>query len=292
VSVILSKTLIVAGALTLITVQNINFSNIENNVPELWSSTKSFLWDNSSKLSAAVVVVLIVFLGYFISRRGIIRRSIAQANRKKLEEIIEIHRSLAQYTIQIILKGSRNIEYAIDCYDLIAEFWANKNHITHKPSTQRHSSLRRFKNIDDFNFEDISELKYFIDEINKLKSAENKELSHWFSRYNFELISISIIHLLGDIDRMDQLLFTKKGVEELFTLSKKSSKHVNLIDEFYDATIEENMHDFKFYQLEEKIIEGTELLYKLNRYFHALEGLLHIESDKFGRGTRLFTKTE
>lgn len=293
ISLILGKTSIIAGVLTLITVQNITFRNIENSVPELWNVTKSFLWDNLSKLSAVVVVVLIVFIGYFINRRGIIRRSVAQANRKKLEEIVEIHRSISHYTVQIILKGSRNIDYAIDCYDLLVECWAYKNNITtNKISKQKNWPRRFFRDVEDFNFEDISELGHFIDEIDKMKSADNKELSRWFSRYNYELLSMSMIHLFGDVDRMDRLLFTKKGVEELFRIPKKHSRNIAIFDGFDDGTVEENLNNFDISQLKDSIIKGTELLYKLSRYVQTLEGLLHIESDKLGRGVRLFTKAE
>ncbi|ANS76491.1 hypothetical protein AWM70_19500 [Paenibacillus yonginensis] len=46
------------------------------------------------------------------------------------------------------------------------------------------------------------------------------------------------------------------------------------------------------YVLNRNIIEGIELLYAFYRYIETLNKVMHIESDKLGRGIRLFTGKE
>src|SRR5690606_21290298 len=126
------------------------------------------IWDNFTKLSAIVVFILIIFLGYFVSRYGIIRRAVAQANRKKLEEVVFKHRELSHYITDLISIGSRNIEYAINCYDLIVKYYAYKI----KPNaSQRRWVTQRYKESKDFLFEDIPTLDAFIQGINEMKLA-------------------------------------------------------------------------------------------------------------------------
>lgn len=73
-----------------------------------WVKGSSFLWEHFTKLSALVVLVLIFFLWYFVSSKGVIRLSIAQANRKKLEDVIQLHRQLNNLIMDMIITGSEN----------------------------------------------------------------------------------------------------------------------------------------------------------------------------------------
>lgn len=73
-SLIISKISILAGLLTVLTFDSSWLGLIQNEVIYLWNEGTSFLWDYFTKLSAVVVLVLLVFLGYFVRRQGIVRQ--------------------------------------------------------------------------------------------------------------------------------------------------------------------------------------------------------------------------
>ncbi|TKI58685.1 hypothetical protein E8L90_26625 [Brevibacillus antibioticus] len=295
-SFILGKASILAGILTLLTFNNSMFSTIQNTVFNIWNQRVNFIWDNFTKLSALVVLVLIIFLWYFISRQGIVRRAVAQANRKKLEEVILLHRKLSHYAIEIILKGSENLEYAIDCYDMLVDYWTYKRFPdTSKVGYSEHLWYRwSYQESEYFQFKDIAEIEQFTEEIENINSPDNKEISRWFSRYKYELNIASVKFLFSRIEKLDRLLFTKNGFEELVKVPEKYSNafDTDVPEQNNSKIIQEEREFFKKYMLEESIIEGFELIFTLYRYFVVLENMLHIESDKIGRGIRTFTGKE
>ncbi|RNB59159.1 hypothetical protein EDM57_05225 [Brevibacillus gelatini] len=295
-SFILGKASILAVILTLLTYNNSMLSTIQNTIINLWNQKVNFFWNNLTKLSALVVLVLIIFLWYFISRRGIVRRSVAQANRKKLEEVILLHRKLSHYAIEIILKGAENLEYAIDCYDMLVDYWTYKKfpnaskvgysgHLWYKWS---------YLESEYFKFKDIDEIEQFTKEIENINSPDYKDIYRWFSKYKYELNVASVKLLFSSIDKLDHLLFTKIGFEELVKAPEKYSNafDTDLPEQYNSKTIQEEREFFKKYVLEERIINGFELIFTLYRYLIVLENILHIESDKIGRGIRIFTGKE
>lgn len=82
-SFVFGKPTILAGALTILTFNGSMIDKLQG----ITVKGVSFVWSNFTKLSSFAVLVVMIFLGYFVSREGIIRRSVALANRKKLEDI-------------------------------------------------------------------------------------------------------------------------------------------------------------------------------------------------------------
>ncbi|WP_411344510.1 hypothetical protein ACE3MZ_23590 [Paenibacillus sp. WLX1005] len=107
---------ILAVVLTCLTYDISLIDGAINGISEKWILVSQFLWENFTKLSAIIVFILIIFLWYFVSGFGVRQRAIAQANKKNLEEVIQLFRKLDEPIIEIILSGSKNIEYAIKCY--------------------------------------------------------------------------------------------------------------------------------------------------------------------------------
>ncbi|WP_379893769.1 hypothetical protein [Marinicrinis lubricantis] len=259
----------------------------------MWNENAFLIWDNFTKLSAIVVLILIIFLGYFVSRYGIIRRAVAQANRKKLEEVVLKHRELSHYIIDLISIGSRNIEYAINCYDLIVECYAYKIKPIVSIHAQRRWVTQRYKESKDFLFEDIPTLEAFIQGINEMKLAENSYISRWFLKSKYEFTTLFIVNSYDlKTDQMNRLLFTKKGFEEMNKPPEKFSRYSDSDFEMAIEEIEVETDEFKKYILEKYIIEGIELVFKLYRYLKILENMLSMDSDKFGRSLRALTNKE
>ncbi|MFX3636050.1 MAG: hypothetical protein ACE3L7_29200 [Candidatus Pristimantibacillus sp.] len=293
-SLLFNRVSILAGILTFLTFNDQLINTLQNTVINMWNESAVFLWDNFTKLSATVVVVLILFLGYFVSRRGIIRRAVAQANRKKLEEVVLKHRELSHYISDLISTGSKNIEYAINCYDLIVECYAYKIQPNASIPAQRRWVAQRYKESKDFYFENIPVLDAFIQEINVMKLAENSYVSRWFLKSKYEFTALFLFNSSAlEIDQINRLLFTKMGFEEMNMPPEKFGRHSDSnFNEIDSETVKVETDEFKEYILESNIIEGTELIFKLYRYLIVLHKMINIDSDKFGRGLRALTNKE
>ncbi|WP_440705806.1 hypothetical protein [Heyndrickxia oleronia] len=257
---------------------------------------KAFLFFSTqyTKLSALVVLVLILFIWYFVSGKGVIRRTVAQANRKKLEDIIQVHRQLTNLIMEMIMKGAENLEYTFKCRESILDYWTNKRYPLVSESNFKNIKLLRYglTDVDEFKFLDIPEINKTVDEFSKLLSAENRNMSLWFSKYDYELVKVLTRFKITKAEYYEEYLFTRSGFDRLFDIKKS-----NFIEEL-DSTnekvrkIQESRDFFERYVLNKNIIEGIELLYELYRYIHALNRLLHVDSDKIGRALRMFTGKE
>ncbi|UZD46035.1 hypothetical protein [Peribacillus frigoritolerans] len=274
---------ILAALLTLLTFNySIIYGGLES-IKDQWDNLFFLLWSNSSKLSAVVVVVLLIFLLYFVSRYGVTRRAIAQANKKKLEDVIQLFRELEKPVLDIILKGSKNLEYALNCYDSIYESWTLKKYKTLE-NQKRTESLR---SIDfDFLFDDITELNDLIKILEAINKSENRMFGIWYTNYKFELRRFINITRLNQLEYYERVLFTKKGFNKMSNVNQ--NRQVMKIDE---KRLSEE-YAFNQYKLNMNIIDGLELLYAFYRYIEVSNKILHMDSDKVGRGIRLFTGKE
>lgn len=281
---------IIAILLTVITYNKTKSGGVWIFKNQYWFIEYSFVWEHFTKLSALVVLVLILFLWYFVSSKGVIRRSVAQANRKKLEDVIQMHRHLTSHIMNLINTGSENLEYAFRFRESILDYWINKRYPY--VSESYFSERRRSTNSDYFNFRDIPEIDEIVTEFSRLLSEENRNISLWFSRYQYELIVVlTRIRLMRSI-YYEEYLFTRNGFIKVFE-SKKSEFSEQL--DCVKVELEEirgNCEFFEKYVLNSHIIEGMELLYELYRYKQALDGLLQVDSDKIGRVLRIFTGKE
>lgn len=284
---------IFAAALTFLTYDKSQVENVKEIIKINWSDVLNFLWGNFSKLSTVVVLVLLIFLWYFVSRFGVIRRAIAQANKKKLEDVIQLFRKLDEPISNVIIKGSENIQYALNCYDLILEFWTFNKFPSGTIEGHYLETDWEREGPDYFLFKDIPELINLLNELEQLSAPENKKSMQWFSSHKFELIKfINITSIrVSDIDEYYRLLFTKKGFSKMAE-RKRSKLRVDNDNQVDESKVKEERDFFIRHVLNRDIIEGIELLYVLYRYTEVINSLLHMESDKLGRGVRLFTGKE
>jgi len=116
--------ILIAIFLSAISLKYFTLNNIQKMVKKL-SNFKFDFWEDIKLLSPLTVVVLIVFIGYFISFRGNIRRAIAQANRKKMEDIIQKQRDLVETIGDSLYSIASNLQYIIECQDLVADLWTH-----------------------------------------------------------------------------------------------------------------------------------------------------------------------
>ncbi|WP_411344509.1 hypothetical protein ACE3MZ_23585 [Paenibacillus sp. WLX1005] len=145
----------------------------------------------------------------------------------------------------------------------------------------------------DFLFENIAELDELISNLEQLNKSENKKSMRWFLKYKFELLTFANITYIHErtLQNYDSILFTEKGFIEM-TRNKRSEFQMKKDVKISDQEFKEKEAFFIRHVLNKYIIEGIELLYILNRYIEVADKTLHMESDKLGRGIRLFTGKE
>ncbi|WP_151208777.1 hypothetical protein [Paenibacillus yonginensis] len=217
--VVISFHSLLAGILTFLTYEGSPIGKVISYSKDKWGEGLHFLLDNLTKLSAVVVFVLLIFLWYFVSKYGVTRRAIAQANKKKLEDVIQLFRKLDEPISKVILKGSENIQYAFNCYDLIQEFWVFNKYPNVFIKSHRNYLITEWEREGSnyFLFNDIAEIDDVIKGLEILNSPENKKFTYWFSRYRFELVRfINMTSIRVDkLGTYDRLLFTKKGFSSI-----------------------------------------------------------------------------
>lgn len=285
---------ILAAILTFLTYDESLINNITEYSSKKWADGLQFLWDNFTKLSTVVVFVLLIFLWYFVSSFGVRKRAIAQANKKKLEDVIQLFRKLDVPISDVILKGSENIQYAINCYESILEFWMFNNYPGAFIQGNRNYLETTWKREgSDFLFKDITELNDLLKDLEPLSAPENKNSAQWFSRHKFELVKFTNIttNQISNLEKYERLLFTKKGFNEM-TEKKHSDFQTENYMEVEKTKIKDKQDFFVRYVLNRNIVQGIELLYAFYRYTEVINTTLHMESDKLGRGVRLFTGKE
>jgi len=272
---------LIAMFLTAISLKYFGLNDIQNKL-KILSSFEFDFWEAIKLLSPLTVVVLIVFIGYFISFRGNIRRSIAQANRKKIEDIIQKQRDLVEDIGDSLNSIASNLQYVINCQDLVADLWI---HSRFPKYNNKQHSLNRDWDIENYCFEDILELERISKNLDELNSNGNWSASRAFSSYKYELLTLVARSSLLDSKELNRAFFTKEGMKTL--IADAECPRIEYCNEEIQK-MRENYLD----NMPETIVDSLELLYKLCRYYTEMNKLLNFKSDKVGRALRMFTGKE
>ena len=265
--------------LTAISLRWIELSNVLNELKRLGSLD---FWEHIKLLSPLTVFVLIVFIGYFICFRGNMRRSIAQANRKKMEDIIQKQRDLSEAIGDAIHLIASNLQYVINCQELVADLWIHSKFPHYVDEKQR---WWRDLNIESYCFKDISELKIISQKFDELNSNGNWNAMRAFSSYKYEFLTLAARSGSLNSEKLNKIFFTNEGMKKIVDDAK-----CPMID--YSK---EEIHEMRENYLDGipgRIVDSLELLYKFCRYYDKMNILLNFRSDKVGRALRMFTGKE
>lgn len=273
---------LIAIFLTAISMKYIELSDIQDK----WKIIRSFeidFWEAIKLLSPLTVVILIVFLGYFISSRGSIRRSIAQSNRKKIEDIIQKQRELVEAIGYSFNSISSNIQYVINCQDLVVDLWISGKFPEY--NNKQHHYYNRYGDIEDYYFKDIVELKFISQKFNELNSIGNWKATMVFSTYKYEILTFIATSSRLDFKELNETFFTKEGVKTLIADNGDTTiKYTN--EEI------QRMRNNYLDNMPKRIVDSLKLLYMFYRYYIEANKLLDFKSDKVGRALRMLTGKE
>lgn len=271
---------LIALLLVAISLEWIQLSNVPNQIDNFFRLEFDFAWFMKI-LPSLAIIVLLACIGYFISLKGNIRRSVAQANRKKMEDVIQKQKDLNEVIGDCIYPIASNLKYVIDCQDLVAELWTyNKVEVEDK-----RLDLSRKRNVDYYCFKDIPELEYISEKIYELNSIENRSAFRAFASHKYEFISFWASTYALDKGKLNKIFFTKEGIKTQITSDKRPM--------IKDSDIENNESIERYLEwIPGGIIDSVELLYKFSRYNDEINRMLNFKSDKVGRILRMFTGKE
>lgn len=259
----------------------IELSNVSNELKSFGSLEFDF-WEYIKLLSPLTIFILIVFIGYFISFRGNMRRIIAQANRKKMEDIIQKQRDLSEAIGDSIDLITSNLQYVINCQELIADLWIHSKLSHHADERQR---LWIGLNIESFCFKDIPELEIISKKFDELNSNGNKNAMRAFISYKYEFLTLATRSSFLNSEKLNEIFFTNEGMKKLVD-DIKCPRIEYSKEEIYK--MRENYLDV----IPSRIVDSLKLLYKFCRYYDEMNALLNFRSDKVGRALRIFTGKE
>lgn len=272
---------LIAIFLTAISLTYLELNDIQEIVKNL-SSFKFDFWEDIKLISPLTVVVLIVFIGYFISFRGNIRRAIAQANRKKMEDIIQKQRDLVEIIGDSLYSISSNLQYVIECQDLVADLWIHSRFPSYEDDRYK---LWSDLSVEHYCFKDIPELEIISQKFDELNSNGNWGASRAFSSYKYEFLTlVSRSRLLNSV-KLNEIFFTEKGMKTLIN----NDEHP--IIEYSKEQIEKMRKNY-LESIPRSIVKSLELLYTFGRYYDEMNKLLNFKTDKVGRTLRMFTGKE
>lgn len=292
-SMIFKLPVIFASILTLIARYKIDIMQLVI-FQRMWDEKVSLLWEHFTKLSAFVVAVLLIFIWYFVSSKGVIRRSIAQANRKRIEDVIEMHRKLPSLIINVIKTGSENVEYIIKNRDLILDCWMVKRYpfFLEKGTDKKFNINKYSKKNDEFLVKEIPEINECVKEIEELFSSGNESIARYVATYKYDLLVFYSHIELRNVEYFEQIMFTKVGLGRMINPKihdqDKGIGHRGKDEE----GVKQDLEFFKRYVLNFYIIEGIEQIYLLYRYVIFVDKMLQVDSDKLDRTLRVLTGKE
>lgn len=256
-----------------------------NDIQEIVKNLGSFkfdFWEDIKLLAPLTVAVLIVFIGYFISFRGNIRRAIAQANRKKMEDIIQKQRDLVEVIGGSLYSIASNLQYAIKCQDLVADLWIHSRFPDYEDDKCR---LRRDTSVESYYFKDIPELKIISQSFDELNTNGNWSASRAFSSYKYEFLTLVSRNSSLNSEKLNEIFFTKEGIKTYINDDKYPMIEVS------KEEIEKMRKNYLKW-IPRRIVESLKLLYKFCRYYDEMNKLLNFKTDKVGRTLRMFTGKE
>jgi len=183
-----------------------------NDIQKILRSLRDFefdFWETIKMISPLTMVVLLVFIWYFTSHRGSIRRAVAQANRKKMEDIVQKQRDLLEAVEEFIYSIALNLKYVINCQELVADLWIHSQFPDYK--NERHRAWRDF-NVESYPFKDIPSLEVISKKFDELNLNENRSASRYFFSYKYEFLTFMTESSQLNKKSLNEKNFTKEGI--------------------------------------------------------------------------------
>lgn len=246
-----------------------------------------------------ILIISILYVGYYTSTKAKYRAAIKLANKENFKDIINIHRALYTEVAELIYHGAQNIDTALTSVydepenyaikDMIVDFKMRKvssqiYDIEKNKITWRWDKNGRYQDY----LRDIPVGFEEIECLNNIKRILDKAVQD--NKYK-QLIKIAIFNhhggnfsriTLDKIDKLDEIMFTKSGIEKIIetkgnSYEYKKLKSISFTQENYkDYETEIIKERDKFMKLiDDYIMTGIETLIDLTYYVNFMDNLLN-----------------
>ncbi|WP_342478976.1 hypothetical protein NYE24_14570 [Paenibacillus sp. FSL H7-0350] len=253
------------------------------------------IWgDYITKVPILLAVFSTIIVIFYINRtRGFIRRAVASANRKKLEEVINEHRDIA-YEISICLNsGFDNIDYVMANRKTLAKVWIRNVY-------EDNQFLKRF--LTEHYSEREYELMFYLDKLNKIDglqkiSARIKDKDTFYNG-----VMSYFVHLSPNLkgfevlrpyrhsqEELETYFFTPQGLKNIFRakpLTRLNSRRIDNLEEHEIIQALQKDEDYMYMHILESIINALEAQFALLQYADSASKYLNLNSDLLGRNIR------
>lgn len=256
------------------------------------------IWSHFSKTPAFLAVSGIIFIFLYLNgTKGFIKRAIASANRKKLEEVVNEHREII-FDIGISLNDAfDNLDYVILNRRGIARALVKKIYDDNEDMNTIVNSIDTNSTQD---YEYYSEELIEIEKLHNLQTKITSKRAFYYGSMSYFLRLSSLLEgfsLLTSSIKSNQLelyFFTPRGLEIL--LKEKppnliNTKSIRNLSDHEKIELLQKNELFMYNQILEAVVNGIEVQNALFRYVRTASQSIYMGSDFLGRNFRsLFNK--
>ncbi|MCG8542029.1 MAG: hypothetical protein MJA82_19130 [Clostridia bacterium] len=252
----------------------------------------------------AIIIVLIVIIGWkYTSLKGRYIRGANRLNQKIIEETLDIHRRLVEPLITVIDKASKNIEYALNCKDLLIESRLRKmSPFIRDIENDKVIWDEKYIGYEyDYEFDDIEEIGEIANIIREAKEKNIYEEFFWIRHYSDVMIGIDNLKRESEKleDNLRFYLFTTKTLRKILKEDKEEVIYSEIQEGipnedkkgYFERKILKDIKEFKI-KIDRIIIKSIEMLVDLGNYNKGIYSLLHFNSNRLGRTLSYWTDRE
>ncbi|MGF7058621.1 hypothetical protein [Brassicibacter mesophilus] len=259
-------------------------------------------------LLPAIIIILIITIGWrYTSLRGRYIRGTNRLNQRIIEETLDIHRRISKPLLEVIDKASKNIEYALNCKNLLIRSRLRKisPYIDRiEDDTVVWSKYPFYNNefrTEDYMFDNIEEVDELVGVINEAKKKYIYEEVFWI-RY-FDKDMFGLINLKRSSEKLEEILrfnfFTPYTLQKILKEDKKEVIYKEIQEQipdeqkkgYYERQILKDIEEFKK-RIDDILIGSIEKLVDLSLYHKSIYSLLHFNSNRLGRTLSYWTDRE
>ncbi|MED1724736.1 hypothetical protein [Brevibacillus parabrevis] len=282
--------------------------NLNISLPLIWQETLNLIvnfkfdiiWNEAiSKVPVLLAVLSIIFIFLYLNgTKGFIRRAVASANRKKLEEVLNEHREIVYEIGSSLNTAFDNLDYVMLNRSNLAKAWIQK---TYEENKILEPLLKEYYPKSVYDYNQYIEMLKEVESLESLYSKiQNKRTFYdgvmgYFLRLSPRLQGYQLLlPYRNQAKKLETYFFTPKGLDIIYQIKPISQLHFKVLAIREQNELLEALHEdeeFMYELILEKIVNALEAQFALIQYVDSASKYLHLSSDFMGRNIRsLFNK--
>ncbi|MBB6671262.1 hypothetical protein [Cohnella nanjingensis] len=258
-----------------------------------------------SNIPNLLIVIAAIFILFKLNgSRGILRRTIANANKNKLEEVINEHRQIVSILNKAFIDGVNNLEYIIRNREWIVSTWIRQNYLYHLNRSDHPECSERLLTLLDKKYLGYDDIDFYIQNLTKIPSIDRiheqleKNINQFwllnqFTRLSFKLRGFRLFSSITNNQKnLNMWMLTPDGLTNILDKKKLRVSNIQLEKALRDnntnkiLNVLESNFELILVKFYEEIVQSIEAQVLLLSYANTTNRLLHINADLFGRLSR------